>query len=123
MMRSALVRPRLVGVSGWAVTRAGVAVATLACAIACDSSPSSPPASSPAPTVTRAKLGYTPASSVAQQDLETRFRAGVSAESMSALHRPLTERPHPAGSDLLHGQPAAWAQAADEAVAEGQQAA
>lgn len=99
MMRSALVRPRLVGVSGWAVTRAGVAVATLACAIACDSSPSSPPASSPAPTVTRAKLGYTPASSVAQQDLETRFRAGVSAESMSALHRPLTERPHPAGSE------------------------
>ena len=29
----------------------------------------------------------------------TRFRDGVSAESMSALHEPLTERPHPAGSD------------------------
>ena len=44
------------------------------------------------------KLGYTAASSQAQQTLETRFRALVSADSMSALHRPLTQRPHPAGS-------------------------
>jgi len=65
---------------------------------ACGSSPASPPSSSPATTL-RTKLGYTPASSAAQQDLETRFRSGVSAESMSALHKPLTERPHPAGSE------------------------
>ncbi|MBM3808364.1 MAG: M28 family peptidase [Acidimicrobiia bacterium] len=47
---------------------------------------------------TRVKLGYTVASSAAQQQLETRFRQGVSADSMSALHKPLTARPHPAGS-------------------------
>ncbi len=47
---------------------------------------------------TRVKLGYTVASSAAQQQLETRFRKGVSADSMSALHKPLTDRPHPAGS-------------------------
>ncbi len=46
----------------------------------------------------RVKLGYTAASSAAQEQLETRFRKGVSAESMSALHKPLTARPHPAGS-------------------------
>ena len=46
----------------------------------------------------RVKLGYTAASSQAQQTLETRFRGLVSADSMSALHKPLTQRPHPAGS-------------------------
>ncbi len=46
----------------------------------------------------RVKLGYTVASSAAQQQLETRFRSLVSAASMSALHAPLTLRPHPAGS-------------------------
>ena len=46
----------------------------------------------------RVKLGYTVASSAAQQTLETRFRGLVSAGSMSALHTPLTQRPHPAGS-------------------------
>jgi N-acetylated-alpha-linked acidic dipeptidase len=57
--------------------------------------------SAPAPStpVARTLLGYTPAASAAQADLERRFRDGVSAESMSALHRPLTERPHPAGSE------------------------
>ncbi len=43
-------------------------------------------------------LGYTPASAAAQHDLELRFRKLVNAGSMSALHRPLTARPHPAGS-------------------------
>jgi len=53
---------------------------------------------SPGAAPTRVKLGYSVASSVAQQALEARFRAQVSADSMSALHRPLTMRPHPAGS-------------------------
>lgn len=52
----------------------------------------------PATPAARQKLGYTPASSAAQQELESRFRTLVSADSMSALHRPLTQRPHPAGS-------------------------
>ncbi len=46
----------------------------------------------------RVKLGYTATSSVLQQQLETRFRSLISAASMSALHKPLTLRPHPAGS-------------------------
>lgn len=70
----------------------------LASAVACGSSPTTPPASS-IPAASRTKLGYTPASSAAQQDLESRFRDGVSADSMSALHKPLTARPHPAGSE------------------------
>ena len=92
--RSPLTHGRLRG-----ATRAMALVAvTASLTAACGSSPASPPSSSPATTL-RTKLGYTPASSAAQQDLETRFRSGVSAESMSALHNPLTERPHPAGSD------------------------
>ncbi|MEP7119026.1 MAG: M28 family peptidase, partial [Acidobacteriota bacterium] len=47
----------------------------------------------------RVKLGYTPASSAAQQELEARLRGLISAASMSALHKPLTQRPHPAGSE------------------------
>ena len=43
-------------------------------------------------------LGYTESASAAQRDVEERFRAGVDAQSISALHRPLSERPHPAGS-------------------------
>lgn len=43
-------------------------------------------------------LGYTESTSVSQKDIEQRFRSGVSAQSISALHRPLSERPHPAGS-------------------------
>lgn len=53
------------------------------------------PGSGPAP---RPMLGYTPASASAQHDLEFLFRKLVSADSMSALHTPLTARPHPAGS-------------------------
>ena len=53
-------------------------------------------AGTPAP---RARLGYGPASSARQTDLEQRFQNGVTAQSISDLHRPLTERPHPAGSD------------------------
>src|SRR5688572_26771018 len=57
--------------------------------------------SAPAPLAVpvRTLLGYSPAASAAQFDLERRFQNGVSADSMSALHRPLTERPHPAGSE------------------------
>ena len=46
----------------------------------------------------RQMLGYAPASLAAQHQIESRFRTAVSAASMSALHKPLTERPHPAGS-------------------------
>lgn len=46
----------------------------------------------------RPLLGYAPASLAGQHALESRFRDAVSADSMSALHKPLTTRPHPAGS-------------------------
>jgi N-acetylated-alpha-linked acidic dipeptidase len=46
----------------------------------------------------RPLLGYMPAAASAQTALERRFHAGVTADSISALHRPLTVRPHPAGS-------------------------
>lgn len=46
----------------------------------------------------RPMLGYTPAALEGQHTLESRFRKAVSADSMSALHKPLTTRPHPAGS-------------------------
>ena len=94
--------PRQTRASASAAARTLVVIAAVSSAIACGSSPATTPAStSPAAstTATRTKLGYTPASSTAQQDLESRFRAGVSADSMSALHKPLTERPHPAGSE------------------------
>ena len=52
----------------------------------------------PAGAPVRTLLGYSAASSAAQLDLERRYRQSVNAESMSALHRPLTARPHPAGS-------------------------
>ncbi len=93
MMRPRLVRSCAPRVSAWTEARACVVTLVVSCAIACGSS------SSTTAPATRTKLGYTPASSAAQQDLETRFRAGVSAESMSALHQPLTVRPHPAGSE------------------------
>lgn len=78
------------------MTRVSVAVlagaaALIAVAVAC--SGGAPPV-----PVARLKLGYTPASSATQQDLETRFRAGVSAEAMSTAHKAITARPHPAGS-------------------------
>lgn len=52
----------------------------------------------PSAAVSRQMLGYAPHSAAAQHQLESRFRTGVSAASMSALHGPLTARPHPAGS-------------------------
>ena len=51
-----------------------------------------------APTTGRRLLGYTSASTPQQLALEKRFQAGVDAGSMSALHLPLSERPHPAGT-------------------------
>ena len=77
------------------LVRASVVILLVAALGACRSDRPASPSSSAA---ARVKLGYTPASSAAQQALETRFRALVSADSMSSLHRPLTERPHPAGS-------------------------
>ncbi len=54
----------------------------------------------PAPaTGPRVRLGYTAESSTRQADLERQFQSGVTAQSISDLHRPLTERPHPAGSE------------------------
>lgn len=44
-------------------------------------------------------LGYTSEATQRQAALEKQFFAGVSAQSMSDLHRPLTERPHPAGTE------------------------
>jgi len=46
----------------------------------------------------RPLLGYSPAGAARQHAIEHRFRSGVSADSLSALHLPLTQRPHPAGS-------------------------
>lgn len=54
---------------------------------------------SPDGPAARLKLGYTPATSAAQQALETRFRGAVSADTMSSMHLALTGRPHPAGSE------------------------
>lgn len=50
------------------------------------------------PPAARTLLGFTAASSSRQADLEARFRGGVDPESISSLHRPLTERPHPSGT-------------------------
>lgn len=99
MMRPRLVRSCSHRVSAWTVARACVVTLVVPCAIACGSSSSTSAPASSAPAAATRKLGYTPASSAVQQDLETRFRSGVSAESMSSLHKPLTERPHPAGSE------------------------
>lgn len=43
-------------------------------------------------------LGYTSTSTATQRATEDQFRDAVSATSLSALHRPLSRRPHPAGS-------------------------
>ena len=80
--------------SSTSASAALLAVMLLAAAIACTPGGTGTTDSPGA----RVKLGYTVASSSAQHKLETRFRGLVSAESMSALHRPLTQRPHPAGS-------------------------
>lgn len=44
-------------------------------------------------------LGYSREGTAAQAALERRFADQLNAQSLSDLHRPLTERPHPAGSD------------------------
>ena len=44
-------------------------------------------------------IGYTREATERQAGLEKKFFAGVSPQSMSDLHRPLTERPHPAGTE------------------------
>lgn len=51
----------------------------------------------PAPAA-RTRLGFTAATSETSAALEQRFQAGVTADSMSALHQQLTARPHPTGS-------------------------
>jgi N-acetylated-alpha-linked acidic dipeptidase len=78
--------------NGYGALLLAIVSAVGAAAVACSSAA---PPSTPARTL----LGYTPAASSVQADLERRFRDGVSADSLSALHRPLTERPHPAGSE------------------------
>jgi N-acetylated-alpha-linked acidic dipeptidase len=47
----------------------------------------------------RVRLGYTEESSTRQASVEQQFQSGITAQSISDLHRPLTERPHPAGSE------------------------
>jgi N-acetylated-alpha-linked acidic dipeptidase len=69
-----------------------VFIAAALAAAGCSSSPA--PSSQP-----RALLGYTAESSRRQADLERQFQSGVTAQSISDLHRPLTGRPHPAGSE------------------------
>ena len=53
----------------------------------------------PPPDPSPAYIGYTRESTRRQRELEARFRDSVSAPSISSLHRPLTERPHPSGSE------------------------
>lgn len=78
------------GVAAW-----GVGMAMLTAGVASCARSAAPIEGGPG---SRVKLGYTAASSTAQGTLEARFRTLVSAGSMSALHAPLTRRPHPAGS-------------------------
>ena len=52
-----------------------------------------PPASPPA------FIGYTREATTRQSALEKRLHELISAPSISELHRPLTERPHPAGTE------------------------
>jgi N-acetylated-alpha-linked acidic dipeptidase len=50
------------------------------------------------PEPATAFFGYTPAASIREAELEKRFQDLITATSISDLHRPLSERPHPAGS-------------------------
>ena len=52
-----------------------------------------------APAPAPAFIGFTSDGTREQRRLEQRFIAGVTPQSMSELHRPLAERPHPAGSE------------------------
>ena len=53
------------------------------------------PPNDPAPSF----IGYTRDGSAREAALERRFQDLITAQSISDLHRPLTERPHPAGSE------------------------
>jgi N-acetylated-alpha-linked acidic dipeptidase len=44
-------------------------------------------------------IGYTRDGTVREVELEKRFQDLITAQSISDLHRPLTERPHPSGSE------------------------
>ncbi|MFM7274058.1 MAG: M28 family peptidase [Gammaproteobacteria bacterium] len=46
-----------------------------------------------------AMLGYTPQAAARQSELERELQAMVAPDSISALHAPLSGRPHPAGSE------------------------
>jgi N-acetylated-alpha-linked acidic dipeptidase len=63
--------------------------ATIAAACAGTNAPSPPPAF----------LGFTADATAEQQRIEQRFKDAVSSQSISDLHRPLAQRPHPAGSE------------------------
>ena len=52
----------------------------------------------PSPSGQSLFLGYAPSTSAVQRAVEDRFRAAVAPASLSALHWPLTQRPHPSGS-------------------------
>jgi N-acetylated-alpha-linked acidic dipeptidase len=73
------------------VTKALAPAIAVAVLVACALQP--PPDPSPS------YIGYTAESTLRQRELEARFRDGVSAQSLSDLHRRLTDRPHPAGSE------------------------
>jgi len=71
--------------------RAALSVVAAYCVIGC--AQPTPPAPSPA------FIGYTPEATNRQADLEKRFQGLINAASISDLHRPLSQRPHPAGSE------------------------
>ncbi|MFN0181256.1 MAG: M28 family peptidase [Gemmatimonadales bacterium] len=50
------------------------------------------------PVAAQTRLGYAAATHQRAESVEVRFRARVSADSLSALHRPLARRPHLAGT-------------------------
>jgi N-acetylated-alpha-linked acidic dipeptidase len=70
-----------------------VAVSVVAAMIGC---------TQPAPPQPATFIGYTPEATSREGDLEKRFQDLITAASISELHRPLSARPHPAGSDATH---------------------
>jgi N-acetylated-alpha-linked acidic dipeptidase len=53
----------------------------------------------PPPVPSPAFIGYPREAAAREAELEKRFHDLITAQSISELHRPLTVRPHPAGSD------------------------
>jgi N-acetylated-alpha-linked acidic dipeptidase len=51
-----------------------------------------------APAPSPALIGFTSDGTIEQRRIEQRFKDGVTPQSISDLHRPLAQRPHPAGS-------------------------